>query len=222
MKMLQPRVRLIVLRWRRSSNVFYGVFKKVPLLGGYWNPTSLAKTPFHLRSFTTCSIAENLSISGSLTRQPGTLLVEYQVEGALDRICWPSTSGTSGRCHELWRQTCFEFFFSIKDDAAYWEVNLCLNDCWNVYHFSNYRSGMRQEESIDPPLCRVVVDGNLLSFTCALKIDNLIDDSSGVEVGISSVIQATDGSTSYWAIDHCDSKPDFHNRSSFCLNLPKL
>ena len=199
--MLPLLVRSIVLKWRRSKK---------------------AKTFFHLRPFTTCSLAKDLSISGSLTRQPGTVLVKYQVEGALHRVNWPRTSGITGRCHELWRQTCFELFFAIKGEAAYWEVNLGLNDCWNIYHFSDYRNGMRQEESIAPPLCRVVVDGNLLSLTCALKFNNVIDDSSDLVVGVSSVIQATDGSTSYWAIDHCDLKPDFHNRSSFCLNLAKL
>lgn len=179
-------------------------------------------TLFQLRPFTTCSIAENLSISGSLTRRPGEVLIEYKVEGALGRISWPKNSRVIGRCHELWRQTCFELFFTKKGEAAYWEVNFGLNDRWNVYRFTDYRAGMREERSVGKPLCRVVMEGDLLSLSCTLKFDDLIEDSADLEVGVSTVIQAIDGGISYWAIDHCDSKPDFHNRTSFCLILPKL
>ncbi len=177
---------------------------------------------FLLRPFTACSMAENLSITGSLARQPGSVLIEYLVEGALDRISWSRTSSNTGRCHELWRQTCFEVFFSSKDEEAYWEVNLCRNGCWNVYHFTNYRTGMREERAIGQPLLRFVTDGDFLSLTCVLELHGLIDDSSDLEIGVSSVIQATDGSTSYWAIDHQGSVPDFHKRSSFCLGLPAM
>jgi hypothetical protein len=179
-------------------------------------------TAFLLRPFTACSMAENLSITGSLVRQPGSVLIDYQMEGALDRISWSKTSSVTGRCHELWRQTCFELFFSIKDEAAYWEVNLCRNDCWNVYHFTNYRTGMREERAIGQPVFRFVTDGDLLSLTCVLELNGLIDDLSDLEVGVSSVIQAADGSTSYWAIEHQGLVPDFHNRPSFCLGLPGI
>ncbi len=179
-------------------------------------------TPFLLRPFTTCTMAENLSITGSLARRPGSVQIEYQVEGALDRIRWPGPSNTTGRCHGLWRHTCFELFFSIKNKDAYWEVNLCQNDCWNVYHFTQYRTGMREEKSIGQPLFRFVTGGDFLSLTCTLELNGLIDDSSDLEVGVSSVIQATDGGTSYWAIDHQGLVPDFHYRPSFCLGLPAM
>lgn len=175
---------------------------------------------FQLRPFSDGSMTEALSISGYVVRQSGAMKIKFQVEGVLDLFLWRRTCEVVGRCHELWRHTCFELFFGIKGDPAYWEVNLSPNTCWNVYHFTNYRSQMQEEGSIRKPLFHVVEDDGLLSFTCTLDCSSLVDDSSDLEVGVSSVIKATDGSTSYWAIDHHGKEPDFHNRTSFSMLLP--
>ena len=130
----------------------------------------------------------------------------------------------AGRCHELWRQTCFELFFGMKSDSAYWEVNHAPHggesNCWNAYHFTGYRSQMQEEESVNTPVCHVVQDAGLFSYSCTLDYTGLINDSSDLEVGVSSVIEATDGSISYWAIEHHGTEPDFHNRRSFSMLLP--
>jgi hypothetical protein len=184
------------------------------------NHEKQAGTNFQLHPFIAGPMTENLSISGSLARRSGVVQIEYKVEGALDLVNWPTTSQVKGRCHELWRQSCFELFFAIKGDSSYWEVNLSPNDCWNVYYFTDYRAGMREEKFVGQPVCRVAADGDLLSLTCTLEIKGFIDDCSDLEVGVSSVLQTTDGSASYWAIDHCGKEPDFHNRSSFSVALP--
>jgi len=36
---------------------------------------------------------------------------------------------------------------------------------------------------------------------------------------LSAVIEATDGSLSYWALEHPADKPDFHHPDSFALEL---
>jgi len=176
-------------------------------------------THFQLHPFAAGQITENLHVYGSLVRRSGAIEVAYMVEGALDRIRWPTISQGTGRCHELWRQSCFELFFGIKDEAAYWEVNLSPNGLWNVYSFADYRTGMREERSVGQPVCRVVRDGNLLSLTCTLDFNGLIDDCADLELGVSSVLQAIDRSASYWAIDHHGRKPDFHDRKSFSVVL---
>ena len=40
------------------------------------------------------------------------------------------------------------------------------------------------------------------------------------QVGLSAVIEAKDGSRSYWALAHPPGKPDFHHRDCFALRLP--
>ncbi len=165
-------------------------------------------------------LTEKLSIAGHIVRRSKTIQIEYQVKGALDCVHWPGTSPVTGRCHELWRQTCFELFFGMQGTSAYWEVNLSPNGCWNIYRFTDYRSGMREELLVEQPVCRVVEDDDLFSLRCTIDCKALIDESADLELAVSCVIQDTQGSISYWAIDHHGPEPDFHNRASFSMVLP--
>jgi hypothetical protein len=126
------------------------------------------------------------------------------------------------RAHELWRHTCFELFFGKKGDPGYWEVNSCLSGRWNVYRFDDYRMGMREEYNVGPPQLRATEGSDYLSLSCNLPISGIIAESCELEAGVCSVIETTDGNTHYWAIEHQGPKPDFHNRSSFVINLPAL
>jgi hypothetical protein len=175
---------------------------------------------FQLRPFIFRSSTEELSLSGFIARKAGSLLIENVVRGPLELIHWPSTPMISGRCHELWRHSCFEVFFGIKGEPAYWEVNLCLRGCWNAYRFDGYRSGMQEEGAFAQPLCHVVEDNDVLSLTCSIDLNAIVDDSAELEVGLSSVIEAKDGTIDYWAIEHYGPVPDFHNRQSFSVVLP--
>jgi hypothetical protein len=158
---------------------------------------------------------ERLSLSVFIAQAAESLLVEYQLQGPLECIKRPSILPVAERRHELWRHTCFELFFGIQGEAAYWEVNLSPSGCWNIYHFDNYRTGMREDNTIEPPLCRTISDTDSLSLSCSLEYNSIIGNASLIEVGISSVVEAIDGSTSYWAIEHHGAEPDFHDRRSF-------
>ncbi|GAB6192097.1 DOMON-like domain-containing protein [Desulfocastanea catecholica] len=177
---------------------------------------------FQLRPFSLGVLEANLSLGGSLTRTSAGLVIEYRLQGSLHDLNLSSRSSIAqaGRRHELWRHSCFEVFFATPGKAAYWEVNLCPSGCWNVYHFAGYRSGMREETTIAPPLCQVVTDADLLSMTCTLNLSGLVDEACQLDIGVAAVIEAADGTISYWALDHLGEQPDFHDRRSFLLSLP--
>lgn len=40
------------------------------------------------------------------------------------------------------------------------------------------------------------------------------------KIGLSAVIEETDGTKSYWALAHPDGPPDFHDPACFVLELP--
>lgn len=176
--------------------------------------------PFRLRPYTALSVAEGLTISGTLGRQHGKILIEYRVEGQLDHIGWPAPCSVISRCQHLWRKTCFEFFLGIPGDPAYWEVNLDPNGCWNVYHFTGYRQGMREEEAADRPFCAAVMDTTMFSLSGWIDIHRFVVDKAGLEVAVAAVILDRAGVAGYWAIDHLGKGPDFHNRRSFLVDLP--
>jgi hypothetical protein len=180
---------------------------------------------FQLRAFSPGPLEENLSFGGSLIRISGGLVVQFRLQGALEDINLSSMSSMStvdhaGRRDELWRHTCFELFFAIPDRIAYWELNLCPSGGWNIYYFSGYRTGMRKERMVAPPLCRVVKDADVLSMTCTINFGAIIDDACALAIGVAGVIEAADGRIGYWALDHPGREPDFHNRRGFLLALP--
>lgn len=166
------------------------------------------------------ALTHRLALSGHIIRRPGVIEIEYRIAGWMAGKMLLENAGRPERRHELWRQTCFELFFGIQGDSAYWEVNLSPNGDWNIYRFTDYRTGMREELLAVQPVCVVVGEGGLFSLCCTLDCKALTDDSSDLELAVSCIIKDTGGSLSYWAVDHCGAEPDFHDRANFRMVLP--
>lgn len=178
--------------------------------------------PFKLRPYAWAGHSRSLTLGGSVCRFPGALGVEYQLEGDLQSVVFPAFSPGILRRHELWRQTCFEIFFGIPGELPYWEANLGPDGCWNLYHFTGYRRAMVEELAVETLTCRIARECNKFSLSCRIDMRKLVADGTPLEVGIAGVVFDTSGTAAYWAIDHCESVPDFHSRSSFQMLLPGL
>jgi len=50
-------------------------------------------------------------------------------------------------------------------------------------------------------------------------LNPILGSAQSLEVGITSIVQTTDGKESYWALTHPGSVADFHLRQSFILEL---
>ncbi|MBU1567307.1 MAG: DOMON-like domain-containing protein [Proteobacteria bacterium] len=175
---------------------------------------------FQLRPFAPVRDSHGFCFGGSLHRLPGVLAIEYRLEGDLRSVVWPAPCAAISRRHDLWRQTCFEIFFGIPGESAYWEVNLGPGGCWNLYHFTDYRQGMHEDASVDRLTCHMARDGDTFSLACRINVKKIVPDCLGLEVGAAGVVFDTTGAVSYWAIDHLEAMPDFHIRKSFLIVLP--
>lgn len=175
---------------------------------------------FQLQPFTPGEAPQGLKVSGSVERGSGTLFITYIVAGDPGRVVLPAPAPAACRRHELWRRTCFEIFLGRPGQTAYWETNFSPTGDWNVYRFADYRQGMAEEECLGEIWCRVKGDPQRREFSCRLDIHELFADSEVLTAGIACVVLDTGGRTSYWALGHCGSKPDFHDRRSFLLPLP--
>ena len=112
----------------------------------------------------------------------------------------------------MWRTTCFEAFLAA--DEAYREFNFSPSTEWASYIFDGYRTGMREapELAVPDPLEIGVGSAELeVSFERPPDVRRM---------GLSAVIETTDGAMSYWALAHPSDKPDFHHPDSFVLELP--
>ncbi len=166
-------------------------------------------------------------VAGRWDRQPGSFVVEEPLKlsaaasgaGALAQIDFPAHAKVPLRKESLWEQTCFELFVSPKGSSQYWEFNISPSGHWNVYRFSAYREGMREETAFESlPFSTSRAHG---FFSVSLQIEpaRIIEADRQLAVAVSAVIRGKDGGTSFWGLTHCGSKPDFHNRASFIIEL---
>lgn len=121
----------------------------------------------------------------------------------------------------LWRHTCFETFLGMKGSAAYYELNFSPSSEWAAYRFRAYRDGALIDDDALAPNISVEQTANRLTLVATIRLDrlSLIQPGTTLRIGLAAVIEATDGSLSYWALKHPAQKPDFHHADSFTLEL---
>jgi len=157
-------------------------------------------------------------LSVTATRNANSLLLRYQLAGDLDSLELPRP-GPKIRADELWRHTCFEVFVGGGASTEYCEYNFSPSGAWAAYRFSDYRAGMRVHTDAAPDFQFQARNGTLeLSATVDLRWLKLSRDGVA-RLGVTAVIEARSGGLSYWALRHCEEKPDFHHAGSFVLNL---
>ncbi len=174
---------------------------------------------FSLQPFPSTKSLPNLKIAGNIARNGNKLVIRYMLKGDLKEIALARLSNTASRKHELWKDTCFEFFLGIKDSQRYWEFNLSPAGHWNVYRFDAYRQGMQEETAftILPFSVQNQADGLVLALD--VDLDKIVSAAQEIEVGITTVIKDKDDEVTYWALTHQGAEADFHLRDSFIVKL---
>lgn len=176
----------------------------------------------------------NISITGEISFQNNIITLHYSLVGKLEDILLASKSLDPSRKNELWSRTCFEFFLAIKDQPQYWEFNMSPSGDWNVYHMDAYRRiGFREETSLQRlPFefrnARVAQssqrqhsrnESGMCTLDAVVDLNPILQPNQFLDIGITAVIQTTDGDETYWALAHPAPKADFHLRESFILGL---
>lgn len=160
------------------------------------------------------------SIATHAQFEPATgLSLRFVLEGELDRLNIP-VAGAVGRSDRLWEHTCFEVFVSGEVGTRYVEFNLAPSRQWAGYGFLNYR---QRDESWVAPMPRIEVDRDeaVLELRAQIPLDALrpLCPSRALRLALTAVIEARDGSLSYWALAHPPGRPDFHHGDGFVLGL---
>jgi len=166
--------------------------------------------PFHDES-------SNLKIFGNIARNMNYFTIHYILSGYLPEVAIAPLSDTPVRKHELWTDTCFEFFLGIPDSRRYWEFNLSPSGNWNVYRFDAYRQGMQEETAFTSLPFSVQSQSDSLALTLDVDLEQIVS-LQPLEIGVTTVINFNTQPT-YWALTHPGSEADFHLRKSFIINL---
>jgi hypothetical protein len=142
------------------------------------------------------------AIDAELVRVPGGAVATFSVVGDISRIAVPPPA-TPGRTDELWRTTCFELFVA-GDGCAYREFNLSPSGAWAAYEFDDYRSAVR--DSAAAIEIETVIMGKGLRLIAKIESEFV----NPAAVGLTAVIEETDGAIRYWSTGFAPGKPDFH------------
>ncbi|MGP1353343.1 MAG: DOMON-like domain-containing protein [Parasphingopyxis sp.] len=157
------------------------------------------------------------SLSAKIERTEASLIeVSFNLEGKVDLIEL-GNDGPLEEADELWHSTCFEVFAIVPQGYSYCELNFTPSNKWASYFLAGYRNPTPSKGSIVSQIETSWTDRSLRSSALAaigLPIE------SNWRIGLSAIIEETDGTKSYWALAHPPGKPDFHHPDCFTLELP--
>jgi len=151
---------------------------------------------------------------------PAGLLLRYVVSGRLADVRVPTIASPT-RADELWKHTCFEAFI-CGSGVTYYEFNFAPSTQWAAYEFSGYRTGMKVVEELNAVTIAMESNADRLELRVSLSLRRLakLPADAVWRLGVSAVIEETNGRKSYWALAHPSGKPDFHHSDCFVLALP--
>lgn len=178
---------------------------------------------------TPCTAVRQLQVAVTCEGD-GALRLRYTLAGDLDAVRVPAAAApvaTDG----LWQHTCFELFVARPDDAGYREYNFSPSGQWAGYQFRDYRE--RNPDFMPPrPAMQLSRHSDQLTLDVQLPPGTLLAEArpdarpsapaaAGHQLllGLTAVIETTDGRRSYWALRHPPGPPDFHHRDAFALTL---
>ena len=142
------------------------------------------------------------TIDSELQRFPGGALATFRAVGDVSQLVIP---GPAPAVHtdDLWRTTCFEVFVAGNGER-YCEYNLSPSGAWAAYEFDGYRQSMRNLDAT----VQIETSQNDKMLIITAKIESEFPLPS--HVGLTAVIEETDGAIRYWSTAFAPGKPDFH------------
>jgi hypothetical protein len=151
----------------------------------------------------------------------GRLRLRYELTGDLTQLRLPAQQAPAA-VDGLWEHSCFEAFIAVEGDSGYHEFNFSPSGQWAAYAFSDYRVRSDWTVSLAPTIRFTQTDGHLLLEAVIAAADLPPNRASQpFQLGLTAVIEANDGSRSYWALHHPEAHPDFHHRAGFILPFKK-
>ncbi|HXG81240.1 MAG TPA: DOMON-like domain-containing protein [Sphingomicrobium sp.] len=129
----------------------------------------------------------------------------FRIRGDMSKLVIPPPAAPE-RADELWRTTCFELFVA-GEGQRYREFNFSPSGQWAAYDFDDYRAGLRNSPA--------EVETEIYQSDKDLQVSAKIaaEFANPSHVGMTAVIEETDGAIRYWATAFAPGKPDFHAAS---------
>lgn len=178
------------------------------------------RQPLKLHPDSRCPAATRIEVDVARPRL-GTLELCFAVSGKIGDLRMPPVTACA-RADGLWRHTCFEAFVRASPGAGYFEFNFAPSTHWAAYGFTGYRGGMRVAREIGAPRFEVESAGACYTLRVTAELNGVpcLPSDAAWRLGLSAVIEETNGRISHWALAHPPGKADFHHSDCFALELP--
>lgn len=168
-----------------------------------------------------CPAIRRFLVEVDASRLPTALVIVYRIAGDVGRLRLPPP-GFARRADGLWHHSCFEAFLRAVPGVSYHEFNLAPSGDWQAYRYRRPRSEQGTPELPAPRMeSRRFPDGYELTATLPIAALPELARAREIDAGIAAVVEADDGTLSYWALAHAGGKPDFHDPSSFVLRVAR-
>ena len=168
-----------------------------------------------------CTRQDVRGLEARVDLQKGPMLaVMFTLRADIDRLRIPFAVPPR-RTDGLWRHTCFEAFLGVRGSPTYHEFNFSPSGEWAAYAFRAYRDGgpVADDKFAPSIFTQQAADQLTVQTTIPLACLQGIQRGDIMRIGLAAVIEAADGTLSYWAVTHPSEKPDFHHADSFALEL---
>jgi len=188
-------------------------------LTGAMIPTELYSSTLTPHPETQCNAELVIEVRVCWT-DPRMLSLTYLLKGDNARIKVPPQR-TPRRADRLWEHSCFEAFVGELGKPEYCEFNFSPSREWAAYRFRDYRDGGPMDDDGLEPKIAVRREAETLAIDAVMRLDRLLTIAQGarLRLGLSAVLEDTDGRLSYWALKHPPGKPDFHHPDGFMLEI---
>lgn len=157
----------------------------------------------------------HLAVEAERTSAAG-LELSFAISGDIGSIIVPDPAEPAF-ADELWRSTCLEAFAAAPGSTSYVELNFAPSMQWAAYGFTGYREGMAPLRDLHPVLALSATETEIV-LGASLELPALAHIPVW-QLALAAVVEAIDGSRSYWALAHAPGRPDFHNRDCFIAIL---
>jgi hypothetical protein len=168
---------------------------------------------------TPCDAVRRFAVAIEPALLPRELDIQFRIQGDLGRLRLPERR-IPRRRDGLWQHSCFEAFLQPDGSESYHEFNFAPSGDWSAWRFGGRRS---RQSTPEMPAPRIAfhrhADACALIATLPISALPELAGAAGLRAGIAAVVEAADGTLSYWALAHGGEKPDFHDPSSFALRV---
>jgi hypothetical protein len=155
------------------------------------------------------------AIDVEVARVAKGLEVSYVLAGDMERLRIPPPCAAR-RAERLWEHTCCELFIAETAGEGYVEFNFSPSTEWACYGFSRYRQAAASVGT------QPAISARRSTQSLELRARVRVSSPRKLVLGLSAVVEETDGALSYWALRHPAGKPDFHHREAFALELDEI